>query len=194
MSLEPQDIQGWFTAASYYEQVAKHLPLGATAVEVGSWLGRSTITFARYLKERGNRSIQFHVVDTWEGTPGDTVVMDLVTEHNAAGVPIYQQFLQNIGRYDVADWMILHRMLSIEAASLFADASLDFVYLDADHSYDAVCADINAWLPKIKARGTLAGDDWDSPGWPSVRKAVEDTLTLQDIYIPCEFTWAYTVG
>lgn len=41
--------------------------------------------------------------------------------------------------------------------------------LDGDHSYEAVCADIDAWLPKMKPGGYITGDDFL---WPGVKKAV----------------------
>lgn len=49
---------------------------------------------------------------------------------------------------------------SLEAAQQFDDESLDFVYIDGDHSYQAVMDDIEAWLPKVKPGGILAGDDY----------------------------------
>lgn len=49
---------------------------------------------------------------------------------------------------------------SVEAAKRFDDGSLDFVYIDGDHSYEGVTADIYAWLPKVKPGGILAGDDY----------------------------------
>jgi hypothetical protein len=47
-----------------------------------------------------------------------------------------------------------------QAAARFADESLDFVYLDANHSYPAVRADLRAWYPKLKVGGILAGHDY----------------------------------
>ena len=52
------------------------------------------------------------------------------------------------------------RAFSVEAAKRFTDESLDFVYLDADHSYEAVRDDIAAWWPKLKPGGLFAGDDY----------------------------------
>ncbi len=49
---------------------------------------------------------------------------------------------------------------SAKMAEAVADASLDFVYLDADHTYSAVSADIAAWWPKVRVGGTLAGHDY----------------------------------
>jgi len=53
----------------------------------------------------------------------------------------------------------LLRMPTLEAARLFVDGSLDFVYIDADHSSRAVEADLRAWRPKIRAGGLLCGHD-----------------------------------
>jgi predicted O-methyltransferase YrrM len=62
------------------------------------------------------------------------------------------------------------------AAALFADGSLDLVYVDADHRYDGVAADLRAWRPKVKPGGWIAGHDFESPMWPDVARAVRDVL------------------
>ena len=49
---------------------------------------------------------------------------------------------------------------TIKAANLFDDNSLDWIYLDANHSYDGVLGDLKAWWPKIKNGGFLFGDDY----------------------------------
>jgi hypothetical protein len=42
----------------------------------------------------------------------------------------------------------------------FKDGEVDFVYIDGDHGFDAVKADISAWWPKVKNGGILAGHDY----------------------------------
>jgi len=49
---------------------------------------------------------------------------------------------------------------SVEGAKDFVDNTLDFVYLDADHSYQAVKDDLNAWYPKLKVGGIICGHDF----------------------------------
>ena len=44
----------------------------------------------------------------------------------------------------------------------FNDQSLNFVYIDANHSYDSVLEDLNCWWPKLKRHGILFGDDYFS--------------------------------
>jgi predicted O-methyltransferase YrrM len=55
------------------------------------------------------------------------------------------------------------------AANNFDDESLDLVLIDGDHSTEAVCRDIDVWLPKVKNGGILCGDDI---GWKTVEDAV----------------------
>ena len=66
-----------------------------------------------------------------------------------------------------------HRMTTNEAAGLFKDESLDAVFIDADHSYEAVKMDIQNWMPKVRKGGILAGHDYNS-AWPGVIKAVNE--------------------
>lgn len=49
---------------------------------------------------------------------------------------------------------------SVEAAKEVPDESLDFVYIDAAHDYENVKLDINAWAPKVRVGGIIAGDDF----------------------------------
>ena len=62
---------------------------------------------------------------------------------------------------------------SIDAAKTYPDSSLDFVYIDADHTYQAVIEDIKAWESKVKPGGYIAGHD---AHMYEVLKAVIDTL------------------
>jgi predicted O-methyltransferase YrrM len=59
----------------------------------------------------------------------------------------------------VADTVELIASDSAAAAERFAPHAVDFAFIDADHSYDAVKRDIAAWRPRIKPGGILAGHD-----------------------------------
>lgn len=74
------------------------------------------------------------------------------------------------------------RGLSVDMAKQVPDASLDFVYIDANHSYEGCRTDIDAWLPKIKPGGFLSGHDFNhdkevnKKKW-GVMRAVNETAT-----------------
>jgi predicted O-methyltransferase YrrM len=58
---------------------------------------------------------------------------------------------------------VLHRRPSVEAASGFADATFDVVFVDGGHTYEAVRDDLAAWWPKVRPGGILCGDDYVLP-------------------------------
>ena len=60
-------------------------------------------------------------------------------------------------------------MTTDEAALVVPDSSVDFVFVDADHTEEAVARDIAAWTPKVRLGGLIAGHDIR---WPTVRRAV----------------------
>lgn len=64
---------------------------------------------------------------------------------------------------------ILMRKLSMDAVKEFKDESLDFVYIDANHSFDFVINDINEWGKKVKNGGIISGHDYAL----GVKKAVD---------------------
>lgn len=64
------------------------------------------------------------------------------------------------------------RLDSRTAAATFDDKSLDVVYIDAEHTYEAVLADIQAWAPKVRPGGLLCGHDYYNKPPFEVRRAV----------------------
>ena len=62
---------------------------------------------------------------------------------------------------------------SAVGASFYKDRSIDFVFIDADHSYEGCSRDIKAWLPKVKAGGMISGHDYGT-NQGNVKKAVDE--------------------
>jgi len=56
------------------------------------------------------------------------------------------------------------RGFSLEISRYIEDSSLDFVYLDASHTYKAVLADLQAWYPKVRKGGMISGHDFQTKG------------------------------
>ena len=71
---------------------------------------------------------------------------------------------------------------SAEAASLVGDRHMSLVYIDADHSYFGVRADIRVWYPKLKAGGVMAFHDYENSAY-GVKKAVEEFCHHRNIEI-----------
>ena len=68
----------------------------------------------------------------------------------------------------------LIRDYSANSANLFYDNSLDFVYIDGNHSYEYVNKDLTLWWPKIKSGGMLCGHDYNHSCIPQVTQCVDN--------------------
>jgi hypothetical protein len=169
------DIDGWFTWRSAQEEAVSAFPAGSRFVEVGTYLGRSLCSLGEVV-ERSGKNIEVIGIDTCRGS-GPENGKDY---HGAAvndGDGTFAGALhKNILDCGLGEMITLIISDSVSAARLFSDASLDWVHLDARHDYASVKADIEAWLPKVKAGGWLSGDDYDEQKWPGVVKAVSELL------------------
>ena len=82
-----------------------------------------------------------------------------------------------LGR-DFWPFLRIIRKHSVVAAADVTDGSLDFVFIDADHTYPAVVADIAAWWPKVKPGGWIGGHDYGKPEF-GVTGAVNEFATMR---------------
>lgn len=158
-----EEITGWFSVedSKTYQYLITNIPEDGTIVEIGCWLGKSS-SFLADAKKPNQKII---CVDTWEGSASE-----LETNHTLVKThDIYEIFKDNMGD---RDYQAIKKP-SVEAAKSFEDNSLDAVFIDAEHTYNAVKADIEAWYPKLKNGGYISGHDYDR-NWPEVRRAVND--------------------
>jgi len=66
---------------------------------------------------------------------------------------------------------IMMKCTSVEAAPAITDGSLDFVFIDAQHTYEACKEDIETWFPKVRPGGFITGHDYR---WDGVNRAVTE--------------------
>jgi hypothetical protein len=137
------------------------------AVEVGvlhGWFSRRTL-----LSYQGLTHLT--LVDLWAQQPASVYGGDSANVNNSLQEIRYQKVLRDVVtpyRHCVS----VLRMLSTDAARHFADDSLAFVYLDANHYYEHVMRDIQAYWPKVMPGGMLAGHDFGDVYNFGVQRAV----------------------
>lgn len=124
-------------------ELAKHFKeLGfRTGAEIGVCSG----TYSQILCEN-NPDLKLYCVDNW----GEGKRVDKRWQRK------YEEAKSRLAPYNT----VIIRKISLDAAKDFEDGSLDFVYIDADHSYNSVKEDINAWAPKVRIGGIVAGHDY----------------------------------
>ncbi len=112
-------------------------------VEVGVWQGEYSQTLCQ-----SSPGLHLFLVDPY--VPGVEYGQKFGHEEN---LRIAKERLAN---YNVR----FIRLPSLSAAANFKDGSLDFVYIDGEHRYEACVADIAAWSPKVRSGGIVAGHDY----------------------------------
>lgn len=151
-------IEGWT------EDFAKilRLPLASThvAVHVGVWLGRS-------MAEHMDAYPQATVIGVDLFEPSDALVANMVVPFDW-----YMAARKALDYYGRPEGILL-KGRSADVATLFPPRSIDLVFLDGDHRYDAVRQDILAWWPALAPGGWMAGHDAHHQG---VSQAVHDIL------------------
>jgi len=177
-----QQVPGWFDFQDLYAAQVARLGHGAHVVEVGTFLGKSTAHLAVEIAN-SRKQIRFDSIDTFTGVPepewaGDAPADQFTYAHQEA-LRDSDGLLVSAVRANlapVADRVNLIVGDSLTQAATYADGSLDFVFLDDDHSTAHVRAELDAWWPKLKPDGVLAGHDFD---WPSVQTAVAKQWSLR---------------
>lgn len=176
------EIPGWTPqeAEDLFRARASQVQDGATFVEVGVFHGRGLCCmaeWARYYKKR----VQIHGIDHFEGSREIPLeyIDDMQTYCRA-----------NLSRAGFNGEVQLIDSDSAEGAALFADGSLDFVYVDAGHTEVEAARDIQSWIPKVKPGGVIAGDDF-AVEFPGVVRAVNRLLPGAEVR---GRVWAMRIG
>jgi len=163
----------WFNYQYVYKRIVESAPMGGHIVEVGAWKGASTSYLA---VEAQHKKLRIDVVDTWSGSQEHKDMSD-IRENSLFGT-----FIDNLR--PVINLINPIRTDSVSASKMYADESLDAVFIDADHRYQSVKADILAWMPKVKNGGILAGHDY-ALVHSGVIHAVDELVEAPEIIRDC---------
>jgi len=134
-------------------------------------------------------NLKLYLVDRWEKPPiGDSYYKsgDGVAQRAAGHLKrAYKQTKERLARFKTRTTFL--RTDSCAASEMFSDGLFDFVFIDADHSYDGVKKDIICWLPKVKKGGYLCGHDYGHVKIGEVKRAVDELL--DSVELCSDMTW-----
>jgi len=141
--------------------------------------------------------LTLHLIDPWCTFPSDHPYWRSGDRHarmdEAKKQLVYQQAMQAVAFAGAR--AVVHKAFSVEAAQSIPDQALDFVFIDGDHSYLGVRSDLEAWFPKVRAGGILAGHDYghrrDRKGIWGVAKATQEFAAARGltIHLPGATVW-----
>lgn len=191
-----KDIFGWTDFTQLYEDMVNKYD-NTYFCEIGCFKGKSTVFLGETIKSAG-KNIKVVAVDLWpnaqeieqyaEFGAGQSTEGTIIREKQES---LMQEFVDNLNKADLRDIVFPIRSFSDKAASIFPDEYFSFIFVDAGHEYDHVIKDLNAWFPKLKQNGVIAGHDFDTP---SVNKAVRDFFqdkTQDTVELICQRSWIW---
>lgn len=162
-----RSINGWLDddEAIFLYNLAQSIPDGGTIVELGSYQGRSTVILAHGVQERGGKVI---AIDHYSGKAGDVVITADDLEQLRNNV---QRFgLSNVVESIVGDY-------TAEADNF--QGEIDLLFLDGNHDYKSVKADLAAWSSMVA--GKIVMHDTKPDGeWQGVVKALDEFVAGGD--------------
>jgi predicted O-methyltransferase YrrM len=154
-----------FTHLTVRERVELYR-LGRTAhvvLEIGSYLGASASCFAAAIKN-GSGTGKVFCVDTWHNETMPDGIRDT-----------FGEFTRNMASYD--KFIVPVRGFSTQVISTVMAQTdrVDLLFIDGDHSYEAVKADWEAYKPLLKPHSIVVFHDW---GWAEgVQRVIRENVT-----------------
>jgi len=123
-------------------------------VEIGSYQGRSTC----YLASGAPEGVHVWAVDAWDlpkpdSKPGSGILDWFSDPENL------RSFHSHVDGCGYASKVHPVRALSVEAAAQWQGPPIGLLFIDGDHSYEAVAADWASWTPHMVGCGKVAFDD-----------------------------------
>lgn len=140
-------------------------------IEIGTCRGESTY----YFLDKCPNIVLLTTIDPYKG------YQDWNGEITQETVERFMDAAQkNLKKFSKRVTMV--RQESANAATMFDDESVDFIFVDGDHSYDATLADCEAYYPKLKKGGIFCGHDYQVI--EGVKRAVDQFRTKNKITAP----------
>lgn len=164
-------IQGWMTAPEL-EWLSNAAKDRQVIVEVGSWKGRSTKALA------ASSPGVVYVIDHWQGSKDELDSSHVEAVRNGSDW-LYGVFSTNLATEISTGKVVPIRSDSEKAVPILERAlggrKADMIFIDCDHSYEAVRRDILAYRPLLTDGGLLCGHDYEEGG-PGVIQAVNELV------------------
>jgi predicted O-methyltransferase YrrM len=168
------EVPGWLKDLEAQELylLARDQEMRGNILEVGCWVGRSTICLALGIKEAG-RGEKVYTIDSFEGS--DEHLADPNLRELIARGEIERMFRLNIARFEVEDVVHLIKMRSRYALPLCGQwKPIRLAFVDGSHQYEDALYDITQCSHLLDANGVILIHDYFE--WGTVNKACREAV------------------
>jgi len=127
-----------------------------TIVEIGVWKG----DFAKDVLEQCETIEKYYMIDPWATLPDWNKPFNVDTE---VFEDVYKEAMNKVGF--ASEKVVVLRGRTKEVIEKIPNGSLDFAYIDGDHTLRGITTDLIKLFPKMKENGFIAGDDFTPNPW-----------------------------
>lgn len=163
---EIMHIPGWFSetnAAAFWAAMSERRP--RTVVEIGSYLGRSTVFLGQAMRRWSPADARLVSIDPHTG---DRQQLEGVGLDTIPTLELFRLIIEGARLSDLVDI----RVATSDEAAVGWSQDIDLIFVDGWHSYEAVRGDIRNYAPHLTANGLVCFDDYGTYG--EVHRAVQD--------------------
>lgn len=146
-------------------ELAADVPADQAIVEIGSFKGKSTCYLAAGAKD--GHGARVYAVDPWD------LAGNITGRFGFAEPSTREAFEAQIRSVRLASRITAIQGFSVDVARTWAGPPVGLLFIDGDHSAQAVAADIAAWTPHLADAAVLVLDDLDTPKNPGVRQVYD---------------------
>jgi predicted O-methyltransferase YrrM len=149
------DLEGylWRREGARLARLASQVPDGECIVEIGSNRGKSACFLARGSKA-GNRA-KVHCVDLWTlGGQGEYQHLGFDAAETL------ETFRRQVADKQMKSMIVEHQGDSVELGQEWSGQPIGLLFVDGDHRYEAVKADVEAWSPHLAPGAVVAFHDY----------------------------------
>ncbi len=138
------------------ENLLRSMPKHSVCAEIGVWQGEFSQQILDIVAPR-----KLVLIDPWAYEESDAAQWHGGMQGHATSQGGMDAVYEDVAkRFGTLPNVSIIRDFSSGPVSLFSDESFDWVYIDGNHSFDYVMADLQAYLPKVKSKGFVTGDDY----------------------------------
>lgn len=147
--------------ARHRQKILKQSPKNGVCVEIGVWKGEFSQVLLDALLPK-----HLYLIDPWQYFPSEEQESAFAGQTKSAEFDaIHQSVAAKYQREIDAGQVRILRQKSVPALLTFDDKSIDFAYVDGDHSYEGIKSDLIALYPKMRSGGRMVFDDYHRRGW-----------------------------
>lgn len=158
-------VGGWLSdkEASELFKIASWVPEeNAVCCELGSWLGKSSVILGNAIKYKTNPKL--YCIDPFDLLANEPWHKECFQEQAGPTSLTRKQVVADmLNANGLSNIVELIEDFSENYINQF-DQAIDFLFIDADHSYESVLRDYNNWAPLVKSGGFIAFHDYHKEG------------------------------